>query len=119
VDGGDVTAIHEDPRDIGFLARKVAKGEVVPQTSGSFRSNSLRELRFGVDPAQQVARQARAPGPGTYVVESEWDKLKRKAQMSRVETATGKKMFGCSGSERKVFSSQANDVPGPGFYEIP
>jgi hypothetical protein len=120
VDGGDVTMINDDPRDIGYVSRKLQAGAAVSRPSAGFASNTEREVRWGTDPSNQPARTAQAPPPGTYNVLSPFDASVRKAQQtSRATTATGKKCFGSSGSARSTNVVQENNVPGPGFYEIP
>lgn len=120
VDGGDITMIQDDPRDMGYLSRKVQSGATVLRPSPGFASNTTREVRWGVDPTSQVPRTAQAPPPGTYNVPSSFELAERKARASaRATTATGKKCFGVSGSVRTVYDVADSGAPGPGFYEIP
>ncbi|CUG87261.1 Hypothetical protein, putative [Bodo saltans] len=121
VDGGDITMIQDDPRDIGYASRNIQKsGGAGVRPSAGFASNTEREVRWGTDASNQLARTAQAPPPGTYTVLSPFDVSVRKAQAaSRSTTATGKKCFGSSGSSRSTNVVVENNVPGPGFYEIP
>lgn len=121
VDGGDITALSDDPRDMGYMARKMERGELQRNTkTGGFASTTPRVCRWGVDGTSGVLRHAQAPGPGTYQVKMDWEvKLEKLRASSRKETATQKNLFGSSGEERKVFHVKKTDTPGPGEYEIP
>lgn len=120
VNGGDITCIKDDPRDVGFLARKVAAGLAHPKPT-LFMSNTPRELRWGVSEGDGsfLPRQSQAPPPGHYTVVSEWEKKVKKAkETSRATSATGRPAFGGSACPR--FGQQKkSDGPDPGQYEIP
>lgn len=120
VDGGDVTYLDNDPRDIGYIARKAASGQAVLKPSVAFTSNTPRDCRWGSDSRSQLGRSAQAPPPGAYTVPSDFDLAKKKAQASaRPVTATGRGLFGTTGSARTMSAVVETGVPGPGFYEIP
>jgi hypothetical protein len=121
VNGGDVTAIENDSRDIGYVARKIQQKEMIVRTTGAFSSATVRDMRWGTDSSTELVRQAQAPGPGAYTVETELEKKVRMWRASsRDVTSTGKKRFGATGSDRSVFNDAAKgDMPGPGAYEIP
>lgn len=121
IDGGDVTYLDHDPREIAYAARKAASSG---KPSAIFRSNTPRECRWGTGPRDEVGRVPQAPPPGSYDVPSHFDELKRRAQnRSRVVTSTGKQLFGTTGSNRSFVELQmkpsATQIPGPGAYEIP
>ena len=119
VNGGDVTFIENDPRDVGYIARKIQQKEMLVRTTGAFASNTTRDMRWGTDSSTELVRQAQAPGPGAYTVESDLERNIRKWQQQRQDTSTGKKRFGATGSVRHVFDPAVTDAPGPGAYEIP
>lgn len=120
LNNGEITFLNNDPREIGYVSRKMAAGEVVLKCSGTFRSTTEREVLWGCDPKTQIARRTRSPGPGFYSVESEWEANARRARAAaRGTTATGHKVFGSSGAPRAILEQKPSDVPGPGFYEIP
>jgi hypothetical protein len=119
VNGGDVTRIENDPRDIGYVARRIQQKEVIVRTTGAFASSTVRDMRWGTDSSTELVRQAQAPGPGAYVVESDLERNIRRWRSQRQDTSTGKKRFGATGSERRVFDPVVSDAPGPGAYEIP
>jgi hypothetical protein len=122
VDGGRQTYIEDDPRDIGYVARKIQTGQVKPD-GALFRSNTARDMRFGVSPrdAGFVHRDAQAPGPGFYTPENEWEKRARQLrERARAVSGTGRPMFGMSAAPRPQAKIVKDlDHPGPGEYEIP
>jgi len=120
IDGGDLTFINDDPRDVGYLARKL-QSKAMAGTTNAFGSNTPRDVQWHTEKGETVTiRHAQAPGPGYYTFESELDKAIRKwKQQSRRETATGKRCFGAVGAERQVFDVKVDEGPGPGSYEIP
>lgn len=122
VDGGKQTYIEDDPRDIGYVARKVQTGAIKP-TDSLFKSQSARELRFGVTPRDKayVQRDAQAPGPGMYRVKSDWERnAERLRQAHRPTSASLRPLFGSSAAPRaKATAGKDTSVPGPGEYEIP
>ena len=122
-DGGKQTYLDEDPRDIGYVAKKIQDGRAAPDGK-LFRSNSPREVRWGVSPHDKsyVHRDAQAPDPGAYTVLSEWERnAKKYRELSRNTSASGKKMFGGSSAARPSTKPLVKDDarPGPGEYEIP
>lgn len=123
VDGGDVTAIKDDPRDIGHFARKVQEKKIrTPPTQ--FNSNSPRVLNWvgtgdNVAPLYAPPKRSNTPGPGAYVVPSEWEvRAKKLRDCHRAQSPTGRPCFGGSSAPRSMHQS-SNDAPGPGFYDIP
>ena len=53
VDGGDVTMINDDPRNIGYVSRKLQAGAAVSRPSAEFASSTEREVRWGTDASNQ------------------------------------------------------------------
>ena len=122
VNGGDVTCIAEDRRDIGYLARKVAAGLAHPKPT-LFLSNTPRELRWGTEEGSGVymPKKAQAPPVGYYTVESEWEKRAKKyKEQSKVRAAasTGRPCFGGSAAPRAGMAKKS-EGPDPGAYDIP
>eukprot|EP00331_Platyophrya_macrostoma_P007511 CAMPEP_0176423190 /NCGR_PEP_ID=MMETSP0127-20121128/10144_1 /TAXON_ID=938130 /ORGANISM="Platyophrya macrostoma, Strain WH" /LENGTH=647 /DNA_ID=CAMNT_0017804109 /DNA_START=16 /DNA_END=1956 /DNA_ORIENTATION=+ len=116
IDGGDVTYLDNDPREIAYAAKKAAS---TGRPSAIFRSNTPRECRWGTGPRNEVNRVPQAPPLGSYDVPSYFDEVTRRAQnRTRVVTSTGKQLFGTTGSNRSFFEQQLKPqtsfIPGPG-----
>jgi hypothetical protein len=123
IDGGRQTFIEDDPRDMAYQARKIQTGQAKP-TGSLYKSNTPRDLRFGIDCHDRgfVQRYAQAPGPGYYDVASDWERRARALrERSRVVSGTGRPMFGVSAAPRAATDKPEKDLsrPGPGEYEIP
>lgn len=121
-DGGDISYLKDDPREIGFLARKFKEGKRTLNKTSAFASSTSRDMTWSVcdKDATHVPRHAQAPGPGFYTIQSEWDKLAKKREQQRTNSPTGRPLFGTSAALRTVNEGRPKyDMPGPGSYEIP
>lgn len=123
-DGGETTYLNNDPREIGYYAKKVKAHEITPKEPWR-KSNTVREVRFGISERQNgrgmILKEQQAPDPGAYEVEDEWVKRARKLK-EQAKLREGRKMFGSSGAPRSsVGPAPTHEVgnPGPGYYEIP
>ena len=118
VDGGDVRAVENDPREIGYVARRREAGQLTAGRCGGFASTTPREVRFGTDPSNQIIRWAQAPGPGHYYVKSEFEVNAEKAQIN----AANRPAFGSRGdriSFNKVKVDPREAEKPVVIYEIP
>ncbi len=61
IDGGEVTTIQDDRRDVDYL---VQSGASVLRPPSGFASNTNRDARWGTDPTSQAPRTAQAPHYG-------------------------------------------------------
>ena len=121
VDGGHVTHLNDDPREIGYQSRKLQEGQFAARPTPAFSSAVAREVRWAVGPHLQgyVTPRSNAPDPGAYTVESDWDRNARKLRDARrSQSASGRPMFGASAAAR-TRDLPKSDMPGPGQYEIP
>jgi hypothetical protein len=118
VDGGPVSFIKDDPRDVSFLARQMKAGLMTAKPT--FNTRESRDSSYLIPKAQ-------APPLLTYTLRDDWahnaqrlkeDGLRRRCSSSG---AGNRPMFGGAGAPRELEAGLPwmRKTPGPGEYEIP